>query len=153
MTDDDMIATGQLNDMVRGYVECALWAGQDWSLVDDEDEDAPDNPVPWDDNYGAEDLSDGAMRTIRDTCRDFVEYVEENIGEDALDTWVSYGESWERIGHDFYLTRNGHGAGFWDRWSDGGERETMGNGLADAARTWGESDFYVGDDGKLEVEG
>ena len=144
---------GQLDDMVAGYVTCALWAGQDWSLVNDEDPDAPVNPVPWDDNYGPEDLSEDAWKTIRDMCRDFVTYVEENIGPDALDTWVSYGESWERIGHDFYLTRNGHGAGFWDRWFDGGERETMGNGLADAARTWGESDFYVGDDGKLEVEG
>lgn len=22
---------------------------------------------------------------------------------------------WSRVGHDFWLTRNGHGAGFWDR--------------------------------------
>ena len=150
--EDDMIATGQLNDMVRGYVECALWAGQDWSLVNDEDPDAPDNPVPWDDNYGAEDVSAEGMKMIRDTCREFIEYVAENIGEDALDGWVGYGESWERIGHDFYLTRNGHGAGFWDRFGGDTPAAILGDQLADAARTWGESDFYVGDDGKLEVE-
>lgn len=153
MTDDDMIATGQLNDMVRGYVECALWAGQNWSLVNDEDPDADVNPTPWDDEYGVEDVSHAAMGQIRDMCRDFIAYVEENISPNALNEWVEYGETWERIGHDFYLARNGHGAGFWDRFWGDQPGTVLGDQLADAARTWGESDFYVGDDGKLEVDG
>lgn len=38
-----------------------------------------------------------------------------------------------QVGHDFCLTRNGHGAGFWDRGL--GER---GERLSDAARVYGE---------------
>ena len=45
---------------------------------------------------------------------------------------------WEAAGHDFALTRNGHGAGFWDRgYGD------VGTFLSDAARTFGESTAWV----------
>lgn len=48
---------------------------------------------------------------------------------------------------DFYLTRNGHGAGFWDGdWPDeAGER------LTEIADDFGEQSWYVGDDGKVYV--
>lgn len=40
-------------------------------------------------------------------------------------------------GHDFWLTRNGHGAGFWDRGMPG----TLGRELSDAAKTHGGVDI------------
>lgn len=43
------------------------------------------------------------------------------------------GQSLEQCGHDFILTRNGHGAGFWDR----GHGEA-GNRLSEAAKAYGE---------------
>ena len=44
------------------------------------------------------------------------------------------------------LTRNRHGAGFWDRGhGDKGKR------LTDAAHAYGSSDAYLGDDGLLYV--
>jgi hypothetical protein len=52
----------------------------------------------------------------------------------------------EQVGHDFYLTRNRHGAGFWDR----GLGE-LGDRLADAARVYGTSELYPGDDGRLHL--
>jgi hypothetical protein len=56
-------------------------------------------------------------------------------------------EQWSgaaRAGHDFWLTRNGHGAGFWDRGlGDLGER------LSKAAKVYGEVYLYPGDDGKV----
>jgi hypothetical protein len=60
------------------------------------------------------------------------------IGEDA-DTLTP-----ESLGHDFWLTRNRHGAGFWDR----GLGE-LGERLTKAAQSFGESDLYLGDDGQL----
>ena len=143
----------QLNEMVAGYVTCALWAGLDWSRVNDEDPDADTNPIPWDDNYGVEDIADSAMAHIKGECREFLAHVREHFNgeEDPFDTWVSWGRGWDTIGHDFYLTRNGHGAGFWDRFSDGGEREILGRHLSDAAVTWGESNFYI-DGAQLHVE-
>ena len=53
----------------------------------------------------------------------------------------------EQIGHDFWLTRNGHGAGFWDRPEIYGETEC--NTLTEYAKTFGAKDTYVGDDGMI----
>lgn len=49
---------------------------------------------------------------------------------------------WERAGHDFWLTRNHHGAGFWD----GDWPEAAGETLTNAAHSYGETDLYKGDD-------
>lgn len=48
-----------------------------------------------------------------------------------------------QAGHDFWLTRNHHGAGFWDGdWTDeAGER------LTKIAQSFPEQSLYVGDDG------
>ena len=54
------------------------------------------------------------------------------------------------VGHDLWLTRNHHGAGFWDR--DCYSRET-GQKLSDIARSMGEQNVVEGDDGKLYLEG
>lgn len=53
-----------------------------------------------------------------------------------------------QVGHDFCLTRNGHGAGFWDR----GLGE-LGDRLTAACRPYGTQDGYVGDDGLLYLHG
>ena len=51
----------------------------------------------------------------------------------------------ERAGHDFWLTRCGHGAGFWD----GDWPEPQATILDNAARAFGNVDLYVGDDGLI----
>lgn len=51
----------------------------------------------------------------------------------------------EQNGHDFWLTRNSHGAGFWDR----GYPFTVGKVLTDAAHAAGSRSLYLGDDGYL----
>ena len=52
---------------------------------------------------------------------------------------------YSQAGHDFWLTRNGHGAGFWDGdWPD-----RTGHRLSEAAKSYGEYHLYVGDDGKI----
>lgn len=48
-------------------------------------------------------------------------------------------------GHDFWLTRNGHGVGFWD----GDWPEPYASQLTDAAKAFGSADAYLGDDGKV----
>ncbi len=57
------------------------------------------------------------------------------------------GKEPDQAGHDFWLTRNGHGAGFWD----GDWPEEIGKKLTAAAKKFGETDLYVGDDGKLHI--
>jgi hypothetical protein len=64
-----------------------------------------------------------------------------------------------RLGHDLWLTRNGHGAGFWDRdelQTEGvyqGKAWTLGDCLSDIARQLGACDLVAGDDGLLYLEG
>lgn len=131
------MSPAELAEMVDAYIEAALWAGSDWSPVEAGEDH---NPRPWDDNYGPGDVSAAAREQIAAWCAGFA------TGETLADLEAVAG-SWEQHGHDFYLTRNGHGAGFWDRgYGPAGDR------LADAARIYGESDFYIGEDGNLEVD-
>ena len=54
----------------------------------------------------------------------------------------------ETIGHDLWLTRNGHGSGFWDGDYEGNDGQD-GDTLTKIAKSLGERSGYVGDDGKI----
>ncbi len=84
----------RLNRVVSGYEEAALFAD-----ANDADGEPIKDPPEW---------SRSAKRTNRDQCSAFLWACEE-AGLDLLEL------DSEQIGHDFWLTRNGHGAGFWDR--------------------------------------
>jgi hypothetical protein len=89
-----------------------------------------------DENYGPEDIAPKAMATIREDVSAFV-----------IANWADLSEMDPgQAGHDFWLTRNGHGAGFWDRGL--GER---GDRLTKDCKAWGSVDAYVGDDGAVYV--
>lgn len=130
------------DDMVDGYIECALWAGLDWSDMED------NNPRPLDDKYSRDDLAGETIQAIHADCATFVE----RAGK-LLDDWPM---PTDYVGHDLHLTRNGHGTGFWDRYSfrrsDERHLAAIGDKLADIARNMGERELYVGDDGKLYIQ-
>ena len=52
-----------------------------------------------------------------------------------------------RAGHDFWLTRNEHGAGFWD----GDWRDPYGDILTKGATCYGRFETYLGDDGHIHA--
>lgn len=61
-----------------------------------------------------------------------------------------------QAGHDFWLTRNGHGTGFWDHYlefsdDDREQVRTIGKLLTDASHKFGQCDLYAGDDGKIYI--
>ena len=80
------------------------------------------------------------------------------IERDCLAFWQEHndklggeGISEERAreaGRDFYLTRCGHGAGFWD-----GDWPEHGDTLTQASEAFGEVEPYVGDDGFIYIVG
>lgn len=110
----------------KAYIECALWSSTD--------ESTPQGGFPLDDNYGPEDIAPETLAEMVADCRDFQESFGDRIaGREA------------RAGHDFWLTRNRHGAGFWDGdWPDG-------EFLTEMSHPYGEVNLYVGDDGKLHA--
>lgn len=85
-----------IDRVIAGYLACALWASAD------------EDGEPLDDAYRVEDFSIAARAQARDDCADFLSLCErEGLDVSSIPP--------ERFGHDFWLTRNGHGAGFWDR--------------------------------------
>jgi hypothetical protein len=127
------------DDVLRAYVECALWASID------EQPDGNGGP-PMDANYGMEDIAPESLASMRE---DVEAFLTDQSHAGALDYWATeLGE--EQIGHDLWLTRNGHGAGFWDRFATGFGYQ-CGQVLTADAKPYGESYLYVGDDGKVYV--
>lgn len=124
------------SDFLRGYIVCALWSSID------EQPDGNGGP-PLDDKYSREDLAPETVKEMRAECAAFL------FKARHLITRADEGYNLERAGHDFWLTRNGHGAGFWDRDELRGARGSLLSELADAA---GSSDMYVGDNGRLYVQ-
>lgn len=90
----------------------------------------------------------------RKVCADFIELCEKRGGlftkamerfEHGYGTHPDAGSAEAMFGHDFWLTRQGHGVGFWDRkvlevtLEDGTE---LGDALSAVAREVGESYHY-----------
>ena len=59
---------------------------------------------------------------------------------------MDYPEGLTQAGHDFWYTRNGHGAGFWENAGD-----PSADKLDRASRVYGPVDLYLGDDGEVHV--
>lgn len=117
-----------LPPLVRGYLETALWASTD-----------PDSGAPLDRAYSVQSFSERARATALEDCLDFASAVVDDI--EAVERSV------ERIGHDFWLTRNRHGAGFWD----GDYPEPHAARLTAAAHAAGSQNVLPTADGKLEL--
>ena len=130
-----------MTSFVRQYIETALWS----SITDDD--------TPMDRNYSAGDLTPEAVASVTKDCDDFLAAASgETPGyPDLLTVWYTAGRDETDVAHDFWLTRNGHGAGFWDRFGRGHVAYETGNKLSELAKSYGSSDLYVTDDGKVGV--
>ncbi len=99
-----------------------------WSTCDEAGE-------PMDKNFNVLDI---APETLAKMAADCEKFQTEN-SEDLSCREVKFGA------HDFWLTRCGHGAGFWD----GDWPEATGERLTKAAKAFGNVDLYVGDDKRI----
>lgn len=115
-----------MDEVYEGYVDAALWSSND--------ESDESGGAPMDRNYSIADIAEETRKRMRKDCESFV--------EKNADLLVDMDPG--QIGHDFWLTRNGHGVGFWDR----GLGE-VGDKLSDSCRKFKEFYIYVGDDGKI----
>lgn len=116
-----------LRDMVRAYVNAAIWCGHVYESEEDEREGT--NAIPMDDyGYSEDDCAFSTWKRAVSDCRDFIE-----ASAHIVHDWDA-----SQFGHDFYLTRCGHGAGFWDRGKgEAGER------LTDLCRPYGSADLWA----------
>ena len=118
--------TQKLDDFTLAYIECLLWQATD----------EYGEPL---DMYDIDDIDPDGLEEIIQDCKDFQEANAELLSQAGDD---------EQNGHDFCLTRNGHGAGFWDRgYGDIGER------LSKACRAYGTLDCMLSDDETIYIHG
>jgi hypothetical protein len=124
----------EMDSFTTGYIECAFWLGP---------QDEEGDTIP---GFDVSDLAPQTLATILEDCKSFQE--ENELLEEAIQC---DGYSLERAGHDFFLTRNRHGAGFWDRKELGAftDDDHIAKGLTDLAHSFDDFYLYVGDDGKL----
>lgn len=117
---------------LHAYIVAALWSTND------------DDGNPLDDRFSPDDIEPATLAAMRADCEKFIAENADDLS--AYAETQAHGE-WageDLAGHDFWLTRNGHGCGFWDR----GLGE-LGDRLSDAACAYGEVYLYVSDDGKV----
>jgi hypothetical protein len=95
-----------MKEDLEAYLDCALWTSE----IDKTDK--------W--------FSEEALNKARKELRDF-----QFKADTLLDEWTP-----QEIGHNFWLTRNGHGTGFWDRDKPNGKELTA------IAESFGESYIY-----------
>jgi len=76
------------------YLDALMWSESD-----------PDNPVPLEDLFDIDDIPVQDRLILREEFENF-----------CFDNWEDlFDMDPEQAGHDFALTRNDHGTGFWDR--------------------------------------
>lgn len=137
-----MITEEQKQEFIAGYLEAALWSSSDTRPG----EDGGETYI----NLDEYDWADEAAEKLRADCHDFMQRYGRLLERYVRARIVSSAEytAWECAGHDFWLTRNGHGTGFWDGRGVVGEFLTK---RCDWQTEFGGIDLYLGDDEKVYV--
>ena len=120
-----------IDEILASYFEAALWTDED-RLAEEVGEEAAHG-------FGIFDFSEETRTKAKEDITRFMEKAGQYLTE-ITD---------EMIGHDFWLTRNRHGAGF-------GDRKELDWEISDKIRKicheFHEISVIVGDDGKLYLE-
>lgn len=113
----------------QAYLDCVEWL----ECSEDREEENPSiSDARW-----SPDFIEGSIAD----CEDFVN-ANGSLLDQAYANDIPYDET--RAGHDFWLTRCGHGTGFWDRGLG-----DIGDKLSEAAAAFENVDIYLGDDGLI----
>jgi hypothetical protein len=112
----------RIESILHAYLVTVLWSSVD------------EDRQPLDARYSPEDIDPESVDRARS---ELVAFLHDN--RDDLAELPS-----KAIGHNFALTRDRHGAGFWDMGL--GER---GDRLTAASHPYGDTGAYVGDDGQV----
>ena len=126
---DAGITEDEATEAIIGYRKAALWSSTDHD----------DTPL----DSGGYSLSREAQRQMRD---EVIEFIVSNV-EHIRPYLETIGEGWGQVGADFWLTRNRHGAGFWDRGVAGPAVEA----LVESAHAYGAQSLMVDESGEVVI--
>src|SRR5579872_6823648 len=122
---------------LSSYIETALWSSTD------------DDGTPLDSTkYSDTELAEETIKAMQSDCESFEKQASELIEAyrnpiDGDARTANYTARREQVAHDFWLTRNHHGAGFWG----GDYPKPLGEQLTKLAHMFPERNLYIGDDG------
>lgn len=116
-----------LSKATVAYLAAAIWSSLN------------DNGDPLDDDYDIHDIGDVSLRDAQAVVESFSAANADTIRLSDMDDG--------QLGHDLWLTRNRHGAGFWCR----GYPKHIGETLTRAAEALGECYIVANDDGTLGI--
>ena len=142
-----MYTKKQCREFIRHYLVAALWSSHDYRSEPDSDSYDPEAGESMDDSFSPDDLLPSCRADVRSECMDFLRRcTDEGIDLMMVGGNVEWG-AMAQHGHDFWLTRCGHGAGFWDRgYGRVGER------LSTFAREAGNRDCSAADSQHFVIE-
>lgn len=133
-----------METLIDAYITTLLWSETD------------DNDTPIDDNFSVSDISIDVRAKIEADIRKFEELITNTSLVNFENITDLTGNDYDIIMHDFVLTRNGHGAGFWDGDYDFNILDdanniicNIGDKLTELSKQFNTVSLYVGDDGKL----
>jgi len=141
----------ECSEAVVSYLETILWAEHcnmpvaEEELVDGRMNVGEDHPLygiseqdSLDDHFDVDDFS---LDAVEGAIKDVAEFFK-RLG-DLLEKAREYKDDVD-IAYHFWLTRQGHGAGFWD-----GDYGDIGDELTEIAELSGVTNYLVGEDGKI----
>ena len=146
-----------MDNFVASYLETALWSSTvilpclEEDLDSDGCMDVPDDhPLydvtendPIDKHFSIYDCTDELVKTSTEDCMLFIDRMEK---ECLWDKALEYCDE-DRIAHDFWLTRNGHGCGFWD-----GDYGDIGDEITELVRReFNEVNLCVTEEGEVDL--
>lgn len=111
----------------KAYVICALWSETD------------DKGIPLDRNYAIKDISPATLHKMEEDCANFQKANKRDLHLSGL--------SKSNQGHNFWLSRNGHGSGYFDSASE--NSQSVLDRLQEAAKLCGPFSLIVDDFKKL----
>lgn len=117
------------SDIIEQALETALWCTTDY------------NGEPLDDNYNIDDIEQETIQQLTLELKDFI------TANQAIIDKLPEHYSTTDLAHDFVLTRNGHGAGFWDRGLG-----HIGDLLTEACKPYGPFELYETGNNTLAAE-
>lgn len=128
------IENAGLSDFARAYIIAALWSSND------------EDGTPLDDQSGLDDMDPDTLATMAKESDEFAARNRELIDTAGLDD--------SRAGHNFWLSRCGHGSGFFDEPASHAPLSVVNacDRLQEASRKAGERNIYRGDDQKIYQE-
>lgn len=130
-TDIDLAA------VMSGYLNCAIWTTTD------------EFGESFEGQFTVDDIT---QESVNNAYADVAAFVDSNCA-DLIRYLADLNREPESIGHDFWLTRNRHGAGFWDRSYNDAHVAYLAR-LSDNARIYGSA--YLQETtpgGSLEISG